>query len=97
MSARIVAADFNGDGNLDVAVTYLGTTTGVAVLSGKGNGTFHAPVVLGGTDPNWIAVGDLNRDGRPDIVVNGVTIYINNGKGWFAPPVTPRLCTQPAP
>jgi hypothetical protein len=73
-SSRIVAADFNGDGNLDIAVTYLGTTTGVAVLFGRGNGTFHAPEVLSGTDPNWIAVGDLNRDGRPDVVVNGVTI-----------------------
>src|SRR5579863_2102873 len=35
----IVAADFNGDGNLDLAVA---STSGLAVLLGKGDGTFQA-------------------------------------------------------
>src|SRR5271170_250636 len=39
---QVISADFNNDGNLDLAVaTFFGK---VAVLLGKGNGQFHAPL-----------------------------------------------------
>ena len=94
----IVAADVNGDGILDLAVALMtglvpsqaGTT--VAVLLGRGNGTFGGPIsspVLG-QRPMWLAAGDFNKDGRADLVVNAgtpdVTILTSKGDGTFRPP-----------
>lgn len=91
----IVAADFNGDGNLDLAVA---STTGgtVTFLEGYGNGTFATASsysIPNSDNTNSLAVGDFNGDGRPDLVVtNGtglhasgsVTILLNSGNFSFS-------------
>ena len=91
--ASLVAADFNGDGRLDLAVAYrpFGGETGFMVLFGNGNGTFQTPVFYAGTDPSWMVVADIDSDGRPDLVVSGPTIYINNGKGALLGPIKASL------
>jgi uncharacterized repeat protein (TIGR01451 family) len=89
----VVAADFNGDGKLDLA---LGGGTGsgaeVLVLLGKGDGTFSrapSPTQLW-TIPFAVdlAVGDFNGDGKLDLVAstNGedVTELLGNGDGTFS-------------
>jgi hypothetical protein len=82
----VKAAEFDGDGNTDLAVA---DANGVSVLLGNGDGTFQGPVTYAaGLSPQSIAVADLNGDGSPDVVVpdsNGSTISIllNNGDGTF--------------
>ncbi len=67
----IAVGDFNGDGNQDVAAA---TTSppAVKVLLGTGSGNFtDGPVVnVSGPDPvTSIAVGDLDHNGRDDLVI----------------------------
>ncbi len=73
LPSSIATADFDGDGNVDLAVVNnaIGTERGtVSILRGTGDGSFGSPVTfeVGGT-PCWVAVGDFNRDGRPDLAV----------------------------
>jgi hypothetical protein len=83
-ATAIAAGDFDGDGNVDAAVADQVTTgsNAVYVVSGTGSAlvytaTFKVP--SGG--PSSIAVGDLDGDGRPDIVVGlaagGVGVLMN--------------------
>jgi len=82
---NVVAADVNGDGNLDIVVSNWGTSNGgtndgsVTVLVGKGNGTFRPAQVFpsGGAEAPSVAVADVNKDGRPDIVLACVADTLN--------------------
>jgi hypothetical protein len=92
----VVIADFNGDGELDLAVSVSGTIGAngtVAVLLGNGDGTFGSPVTYGvGVNPGCLAEGDFNGDGKPDLVTanygaaqanSGFSILLGNGDGTF--------------
>jgi hypothetical protein len=72
-SAQSMAlADFDGDGNLDVA----SLSTGNVLLLGKGDGTFQAPTWLGAVGYGT-ATGDFNHDGKPDLaVVSADVLYV---------------------
>ena len=62
-------ADFNGDGIVDLAgASPSGATHGaIQVRLGNGDGSFRSPIVSS-TRGYPLAAGDINRDGRPDVV-----------------------------
>jgi hypothetical protein len=88
----VAVADFNHDGNVDVASTqpYPNfNSTGVSVLLGNGDGTLQAPQAYSGMEePFGIATGDFNGDKKSDLAVtdylfNTIVILQGNGDGTF--------------
>jgi len=110
-----VIADLNGDGKLDVVVsdwcvnnTVPCPNGAVGVLLGNGDGRLLPAVTYnsGGIYATGLAVGDLNADGKPDIVVvncgnasgnqcigpgGNAGILFGNGNGTFQPVVSIAL------
>jgi hypothetical protein len=84
----VAAADFNKDGNIDVAAAD-NNGSAVCILLGDGIGHFSAPQLypVGGY-PNDIAIADFNQDTNMDIAVcnqndSTVSILYGNGTGGF--------------
>ena len=86
-SAGAVAADFNGDGNPDLAAAVSGS---VQVLVGNGDGTFQPAVSYPAASSmsTVMRAADFNGDGRPDLALirstsSLVSVLLNNGDGTF--------------
>ena len=105
-SVRALAlADLNADGKLDLVLGIITNSgTSIAVLLGNGDGTFQAPVLYpapatlfafagyGVSGFGEIRIADVNKDGKPDVLVVGETagliVYLNGGSGTLLAPTT---------
>ncbi|HEX5732230.1 MAG TPA: FG-GAP-like repeat-containing protein [Blastocatellia bacterium] len=91
----VAVGDFNLDGRSDLAVANR-ISNDVTILIGDATGNFTQPATspeVAGTEPRSVAVGDFNRDGRPDLATanfgsNGVTILLGDGTGNFTQAAT---------
>ncbi|HEY3990553.1 MAG TPA: VCBS repeat-containing protein [Acidobacteriaceae bacterium] len=110
---RLRSADFNGDGLPDLVTTNLDDGT-VTILLGDGKGDFRnasGSPFAAGAKPWQVAVDDVDRDGKADLVIipyerdiaepsqNAVTILRGDGNGGFKPmadsPLALRGCHGP--
>jgi uncharacterized protein (TIGR03437 family) len=91
----VIAADFNSDGALDIAVANSIDGT-VTVLMGNGAGGF-APSLgspfSAGKNPLYIAAADFNGDGKPDLAIanqgsDNVTVLLNDFPPRSGPLIT---------
>ena len=79
-----VLADFNGDGNLDLAVSDGQGDSEVQVCFGNGDGTFQSCNFYNSElAVTAVTAADLQGNGRPDIITDGVAVLLNHGDGTF--------------
>ena len=94
LGAQLAVADFDGDGNPDVASTLpsIGLTSAQwGVLWGEGGGHFTGPAYSGLPDIfASLAAYDVDRDGKPDLVFGiqgSIEVSLGTGNRTFAPVV----------
>jgi Bacterial Ig-like domain (group 3)/FG-GAP-like repeat len=99
-AVQILLADFNRDGHTDIALGCSdrknpnlnngdgGTSGGLVIILGNGDGTFKAPTFYSTGDVAGIAMGDFNGDGLLDIALTdnaqqNIVFFTGNGDGTF--------------
>ncbi|MFZ2171416.1 MAG: VCBS repeat-containing protein, partial [Methylococcaceae bacterium] len=106
-SDSVTVGDFNLDGIPDIAagtLDFYGVNGRVSILLGNGDGSFRLLTNNGlsygdnfGSSYDRIVIGDLNKDGKPDLAIensnnggNGsytISIHLGNGDGSFKPAI----------
>jgi uncharacterized repeat protein (TIGR01451 family) len=102
--SSVAVADVNGDGKPDLVVTNMSdpfvdprVPGSVYVFLNDGSGGFQTPSTMTvGTYPFSVWIGDLNADGKPDLIVASndshaaytLSVLLGSGNGTFQPPAS---------
>lgn len=98
----LTAADFNGDGNTDLATANF-TAGSVSVLKNNGDGTFatHVDHIIPNSVTDSVAAADFNGDGKMDLATttslvdaNSVMVLLNTTAAQPGP-ASPGLSASP--
>ena len=105
--SQLTAADLNGDGSVDLIVPVASCAEVDFLLNAAdGTGNFSAGTPLStGNNPYQVAVGDMNGDGKMDLVISmddyangqGLAVAVGNGDGTFQAPNIPAYPTSLQP
>lgn len=95
-SGSVAMSDLDGDGKPDLALTnpYSDSIAVFMNTGAKGAAVYAAKQNFYIAAPNDVAIGDIDGDGRPDLVASGtagLTVWLNTstpGKISFGPPTT---------
>ncbi len=79
---KAIARDFDGDGNVDIAtISFFADyknqpEEGFVLLKNKGNFQFEPHTLAAGESGRWLTmdVGDLDGDGKPDIILGNFSV-----------------------
>src|SRR5215831_7074903 len=91
ISGAMKLVDLDGDGKQDIVFVQPTGLTGV--MRGNGDGTFGAPAEQFVESPLDIATGDMNADGKADLVVrteygnHDMGVLLNDGSGGLGVPL----------
>jgi len=100
----VAIGDITNDGNLDIVVAHSGTSS-LYLLTGNGAGVFSPTGVIngyGGNVPTSVALADMNRDGRLDIVTthssgDALRVQLQSGAGTFLGTFSANITTGNQP
>jgi hypothetical protein len=81
-SYSLTAADFDGDGNLDIGLVNAGFPSDLLIVHGRGDGTFKPPVPYPVPyDSRVSAAASFTSSGAPDLAITAqdddITVYLN--------------------
>ena len=82
----MAVADFNKDGNVDLAVT--DGYNNLSIVLGNGQATFVVASTYSAMDQNLnaIAIADYNQDGFQDVALPNGQVFLGNGDGTLRAP-----------
>ena len=89
-TVTVAAGTGSGTIGLNIAGANIKDLAGNGFGGGSFNSTGVSPISDGGTEPESIAIADVNGDGKPDLIIanyssNNVSVLLGTGTGSFTP------------